>query len=318
MTGAPNAQQEIPLPSDPGGAGTALTVTPAPGALTAVETAAAAVAARERAAVEARFIVAAKFPRSMDQARLRILDACKRPKFAESARYSKPVGKQRVEGLSIRFAEEGARAWGNLDVTAMIVFDDSDRRIYRVTGTDLETNTTQSQDVIIEKVVERRQPRQGQTVIGQRLNTKGETVYLIEATEDELHNKVNAMIAKARRNIILTLIPSDISEEAEETILKVVRERDTKDPAGARKQILDAFWALGVTPQDVQEFMQKPLDQLNPAELSTLRAIYTAVKDGETTWAAAVDELRGKVGTGKKAERGSEALKGKLGEKDQA
>lgn len=316
MTAAPNAQQEIPLPPEPGSAGTALTVPASPAAVAplANETASSAVAARERAAVEARFIMAARFPRSTDQARLRILDACKRPRFAESARYSKPVGKQRVEGLSIRFAEEAARGWGNLDITAMIVFDDTDRRIYRVTGTDLETNATQSQDVIIEKVVERRQPRQGQTVIGQRQNTKGETVYLIEATEDELHNKVNAMIAKARRNIILTLIPSDISEEAEETILRVVRERDTKDPAGARKAILDSFWALGVTPQDVQEFMQKPLDQLNPAELSTLRAIYTAVKDGETTWAAAVDELRGKVGTGKKAERGSEALKGKLGE----
>jgi hypothetical protein len=306
------AQQEIPLPPERGSAeSVALTATKPP-MPAIVETAATAVAARERAAVEARFVVAAKFPRSIDEARLRILDACKRPRFAESARYSKPVGKQRVEGLSIRFAEEAARAWGNLDITAMVVFDDPDRRIYRVTGTDLETNATQSQDVIIEKVVERRQPRQGQTVIGQRQNTRGEMVYLIEAGEDELHNKVNAMIAKARRNIILALIPSDISEEADELVQKVVRERDTKDPAGARKTILEAFWGLGVTPEAVQEFMQKPLDQLNPAELSTLRAMYTAIKDGETTWAAAVEELKGKVGTGKNAERGAEALKGKL------
>lgn len=304
------AQQEIPLPQEPG-ASTALTLpTPAPLPSVIVETAASAVAARERAAVEARFLVALKMPRNTDQARLRILDACKRPRFAESARYSKPVGKQRVEGLSIRFAEEAGRAWGNLDVAQMIVFDDADRRIYRVSGTDLETNATVSVDVVIEKVVERRQPRQGQTVIGQRQNTKGETVYLIEAGEDELHNKVNAMIAKARRNIILALIPSDISEEADELVQTTVRERDAKDPAGARKQILDAFWGLGVTPDAVQDFMQKPLDHLNPAELSTLRAIYTAIKDGETTWQAATEELGGKVGTGK--ERGAGALKDKL------
>lgn len=311
------AQPEIPLPPDPNGpvAGTSVATMPggATGLAPVVETASSAVAARERAAVEARFVMAARFPRSIDSARLRILDACKRPRFAESARYSKPVGKSRVEGLSIRFAEEAARGWGNLDVTAMVVFDDGERRIYRVTGTDLETNATQSQDVLIEKVVERRQPRQGQTVIGQRQNTKGETVYLIEASEDELHNKVNAMIAKARRNIILTLIPSDISEEADETIQEVVRARDTKDPAGARKQILNAFWGLGVTPEAVTEFMQKPLEQLNPAELSTLRAIYTAIKDGETTWAAAIEELGGKVGTGpKKTERGAGALKQRL------
>lgn len=319
MTAAP-VQQEIPLPPDPNASPTSATSTaltlpdPSPAAALA-ETAASAVAARERAAVEARFIVAVKCPRSADQARLRILDACKRPRFAESARYSKPVGGKNIEGLSIRFAEEAARAWGNLDVSGMIVFDDTVRRIYRVTGTDLETNATQSQDVIVEKVVERRNPRQGQTVIGQRLNTKGEVVYLIEANEDELHNKVNAMVAKARRNIILTLIPSDISEEAEELIIKTVRERDSKDPAGARKAILDAFWTLGVTPEAVQEFLQKPLDQVNPAELSTLRAIYTAIKDGETTWQAATEELSGKVGTGKKTDRGADALKGKLGEK---
>lgn len=307
------AHNDVPLPPEPGTESVALTPPVKTASVAIAETAAVAVAARERAAVEARFLVAAKFPRSIDAARLRVLDACKRPRFAESARYSKPVGKQRVEGLSIRFAEEAARSWGNLDITAMVVFDDADRRIYRVTGTDLETNATQSQDVIIEKVVERRQPRQGQTVIGQRQNTRGETVYLIEASEDELYNKVNAMIAKARRNIILALIPSDISEEADELVQKVVRERDTKDPAGARKQILDAFWGLGVTPENVQEFMQKPLDHLNPAELSTLRAMYTAIKDGETTWAAAVEELKGKVGTGKS--RGADALRGKLTEK---
>jgi len=40
--------------------------------------------------------------------------------------------------------------------------------------------------------------------------------------------------------------------------------------------------------------------------------MYTAIKDGETTWAAAVEELRGKVGTGKKRERGADALQSKL------
>lgn len=315
MTNAATVQSEVPLPPDPNTGSTALAIPEPLKGNALAETAATAVAARERAAVEARFIVAQKAPRSSDQARLRILDSCKRPRFAESARYSKPVGNQRVEGLSIRFAEEAARAWGNLDITAMIVFDDADRRIYRVTGTDLETNATQSQDVIIEKIVERRQPRQGQTVIGQRMNSRNQIVYLIEAGEDELHNKVNEMIAKARRNIILTLIPSEISEEAEELIVATVRERDAKDPAGARKAITDAFWTLGVTPEAIQEFLNKPLEQVNPAELSTLRAIYTAIKDGETTWQAATEELSGKVGTGKKGDRGADALKGKLGEK---
>jgi len=298
------------------GPGSAIAVSHESNAL--AETTSTAVAAREKAAVEARFLVAIKRPRNPDQARLRILDACRRPRFAESARYSKPVGDKRVTGLSIRFAEEAARAWGNIDVAGVIVFDDHKQRIYRITGTDLETNATQHQDVIVEKVVERRKVREGQTVIGSRTNSGGQKVYLIEANEDDLLNKSNAMISKARRNVILTLIPSDVCEEAEETVIAVLADRDSKDPAGARKQILAAFWGLGVTPEQVAELVGKSLEALNPAELNLLRTIYTAVRDGETTWQAAVEELKAKqpgapAAAPAPADKGAAGLKAKVG-----
>lgn len=283
------------------------------------ETTSTAVAAREKAAVEARFLMALKRVRNIDQARLRILDACKRPRFAESARYSKPVGNKRVEGLSIRFAEEAARAWGNIDIAAVVVFDDRERRIYRVTGTDLETNATQHQDVIVEKVVERRNVREGQTVVGSRTNTTGQRVYLIEASEDDLLNKSNAMISKARRNVILTLIPSDVCEEAEEVVVETLRDRAAKDPDGERKRIIDAFWGLGVTPVQLEEFIGKPLTVLNPAELNLLRAVYTAIRDGETTWQAAVEEQKPKSAGAPSAanapDKGAAGLKAKVGAK---
>ena len=249
------------------------------------ETSSTAVAAREKAAVEARFVMAMNRPRDPEEARQRILKACKRPRFAESARYQKPVGSGRVYGLSIRFAEEVARIWGNIYVQASIVFDDRERRIYHVVATDLETNTAQEQDVVVEKFIERRAVKQGDEIVSSRKNKAGETVYLKVATEDEILIKANAAISKARRNLILTLIPSDIREEAEEQSVETLKGRDKADPEAARKRLLDAFFGVGVSAGQVKQLIGKPLEQVNPAEMDVLRQAYTALKDGEATWA---------------------------------
>ena len=62
------------------------------------ETASSSVAARAKAEVEARAIVALQRPRSVNQFRIGLLESCRRSRFAETARYSKPVGGGKVEG----------------------------------------------------------------------------------------------------------------------------------------------------------------------------------------------------------------------------
>lgn len=278
---------------------TAVTAQPSAGVIAAAgETSSSAIAAREKAAVEARYLVAISRPRDFETGRRRLLDACKRPRFAAAARYSKPVGRERVTGFSIRFAEEARVLWGNIDVTTLLVFDDDSRRIYRVAATDLETNATESVDVMVEKFVERSTVREGQEVLGQRQNTQGRTVYRIRATEDDLTVKVNAIISKYRRNGILSLIPADVKEDCEKQMLATVRDEDAKDPAAARKAIFDAFWDMGVTPAQIGEMLGKPVEQINPAELHMLRTYYTALKEGESTWAEIVEaHTGGKVST---------------------
>jgi hypothetical protein len=266
-------------------------------------------------------------PRNFDKARQNILAACKRPRFAAKVQYAKPISGRKVHGLSIRFAEEAGRIWGNLYVCAIVVFDDAERRIYRVTATDLETNTTQDQDVMVEKFVERKKVREGDEVIGSRLNSQGEKVYKKVATEDEVLVKANASISKARRNVILTLIPSDVREEAEETALDTVRNQDARDPDRARKDILDAFHTMGVSADRVQAVIGKPLEQVNPGDLNLLRQLYNSLKDGESTWADIeadedLDRLRKKQNTkaanGKGTSGLKDALKGGKSEKSPA
>lgn len=277
-----------------------------------VETASVAVAAQARASVEARYLVALRNPRSMDTVRVRILAACKRPKFAEAARYTKPVGGKSIVGPSIRFAEEAVRALGNVYVESMVLFDDDKRRMVRVTGTDLEANLSYHQDLLIEKMVERSSVRDGQVVVSSRLNTKGKKVYLIEATDDDLLVKQAAMTSKAVRTIVLRLLPGDILDEAMEQVEATVRAEDANDPASARKRLCDAFYDLGVEPKDLEDYLGHDLPQTTPAELTLLRTIYTALKDGEATWADVLD-TKGKTPQFKRADRGTGALKETLG-----
>jgi hypothetical protein len=148
------------------------------------ETAAIAIAAAEKAAIEARYVLAIKRPRDWDTVRIRLLKECKRPGFADAAIYKKPVGKkdgveQFIEGLSVRFAEAALRHVSNFYSSAKSIYDDPHKSITRVTVMDLETNATIEQDITIAKTVERRYLKKGQRPISQRVNSYGEPVFVV-------------------------------------------------------------------------------------------------------------------------------------------
>jgi hypothetical protein len=248
------------------------------------ETASAAVAAQAEAMVKARYAIAVARPRDWDAVRQRLLAACRRPRFAEAAIYSKPIGKDRVTGPSVRFAEECARSMGNIEASSQVIYDDASKRITRVAAIDLETNTPWVKDVVVEKIVERRDPR-GRDVLGKRTNTSGEVVYIVRATEDDLLNKQAALESKAQRGNILRIVPADIVEEALDVCREVRKQEDARDPDAARKKLLDAFASIGVKPADLKTYLGTPLDGLQPAQLDELRAIYTTIRDGEARWA---------------------------------
>jgi len=262
---------------------------PSPGQsapIVTAETASVAVAAREKAAVEARYLVAMGRPRNPDLARTRLMKRCDVPRFADLAEYSKPVGQgKKATGGSIRLMEEIARQWGNIDVQSMVVFDDDERRAIRVTAADLESNYQASIDVILEKTVERKAPRQGDVVVSERVNSKNERVFRIEADEDAFLVKQGANVAKARREMIRAIVPGDLVDEALERCLATRKQEVKRDPTAARKRIADSFYQIGVLPNQLCEYLGKPsLEAVTEAELEVLRSIYTAIKDGETNW----------------------------------
>lgn len=247
------------------------------------ETAATAAAAQAQAIVQARYVVAFQRPRDWDEVRVRLLSECRRPGFADVAWYRKPVG-EGVEGFSIRFAEAAVRCMGNLLPEAPVIFDDPERRILRVLLTDLESNVTYTKDLVIEKTVERRSLRKGQEALSVRMNSAGQPTYLVRATEDDLLAKEGAAVSKATRTLALRILPGDIADECKRIILDARRGEAVRDPAAARKKVADAFAELGILPASLKQYLGHDLASCSPAELEDLRALWSAVKNGETTW----------------------------------
>jgi hypothetical protein len=257
------------------------------------ELAAAGVASEREAVVKAKFAMAQHRPRDFDAVRIALLKSCKRPLFAEGAEYEKPVGGgKKARGASIRFAEEALRCLGNIDVQMQTIYEDDEIQKIRVDVIDLESNASISTEHMLRKVVERKQLKKGQEAISSRINSYGERVYLVQATDDDMLNKTNAAVSKGMRNGVMRLCPSDLAEEALEQCRATKRDRDAKDPEGARKRLIDGFADLGVSPESLKAHVGQDLGSLSPAQIGELRNLYRALNDGETTWQQVLDESK--------------------------
>lgn len=258
-------------------------------AMSASESAAFAMAAQQKAIVEARYKMALARPRDLDLVRQKMLKDASRPSFATVAIYHKPVGNG-IEGPSIRFVESAIRNMTNILTETSTVSEDDERRVIRVAVSDLETNTYFSQDVTVTKTVERRKLPQGEKPIRVRANSNGQPIYILHATDDEILNKQNALISKAVRTLGLRLIPGDLVDEALSEIKKTMAQQDRQDPDAAKHRIIDAFAQLGVSVEALKEFVGHELSALTPNEIQLLRTTYTSIKDGETSWKAVMDD----------------------------
>ena len=262
------------------------------------EHAAIAVSASARAEIESAFVMALKMPRNRDQARIEILDSCKNVIFAEKVKYKKPVGKKKVgnqwvqnyvEGPSIRFAEEMVRTWGNVKVQCVTIYEDISKRITLVNVVDLQKNISYSKQITIIKAVERRSAA-GREVIGERLNTYNEKIFIVKATDDEVNIKEAALISKEIRNASLRLIPQDIIDEAMKVTVDTIKKGVSSDIKSSRKAILDSFATIGVKPKDLEEYLGHAIDTVSPEEIVDLRAVYKTISDRQATWKDYVDK----------------------------
>ena len=267
------------------------------------ETAVAAIAARESAAVQARYVMAERHPRDIEEFRVALLKECERPGFAKEAEYPAkliPSGGDRSKHRpTIRFIEGALRCYRNVFKEAMTTYDSAELRISRVTVTDLENNIVFSAEARTAKQVERHgrrnrqtgniEPPEGRQVIGERTTSEGKQIYIVRATDAEILGKHNGLESRAMRNEGKRLLPADILDEAIEKARETMAVEDAKDPDKAKREIIDAFGGVGVSPSDLGTFLGHDMERIQPKELQDLRSIFSAMRDGDTTWDAIME-----------------------------
>lgn len=242
-----------------------------------------------KAQINACCILAERHPRDLQQVRIDILDACKNPFFAKMALYKKPVGGGTTAiGFSIHFAKLAIQSWGNTFTLDTITNDDESKRKISSLSMDVQRNNTYVGQKLIEKTVERKSLN-GRNPIGSRANTKGETVYIVQATEDEFITKEASFRAKLNRDLWLRHIPSYILDEARENIESTLKDQYAKDPKAELNKICDAFNYIGIKPKSLSDYLDQELETISPAQIQQLREIYQAIKDGEATWKEFLD-----------------------------
>jgi len=259
-----------------------------------VETAGMVLASQAKALVEARYIVALRQPRDLDVVRAEVLRACKHPTFADEAIYHKPIG-EGIEGPSIRLVEALLQSMGNISTEVAAIYDDLDKRIVRVTVSDNQKNASHSGDVTVRKAVERNYVKDGDEVVSSRTNSKGKTTFLKRATDDEILNTQNALVSKALRTLGLRLVPAYITREALDACRATLENKAAADPAGQKKKLFDAFGEIGIPVVELKAYLGHDRDVLTPPEILELRGVFAAIRDGETTWDAVMDNLASKT-----------------------
>lgn len=249
----------------------------------------AALATQAQTEVLASYKMALERPRDLDNMRFRLLQACGKSFFAATALYVVPRGGKEIVGLSVRFAEECLRYYGNVRTTRMVTYDDPDERRVKVRVMDLETNTVLEEDFAIEKTIERKELKRGQVARRTRTNSYGDTVFLVEATEEELAQKESSKAARVWRNLVLKLMPSWILDEARGAVNDTRKAEVKKDPDAVRRKVFDGFAGRGVLPDALKEYLGRPeIGQPTEDELLELSGLLSALREGDVTWEEAL------------------------------
>jgi hypothetical protein len=213
------------------------------------------------AEVQASMLFAMGNPRDEVQAERKLMNSCKSLGMADSAAYAFPRGGKMVTGASIRLAEEAARCWGNIKCG----FDEIDRGkdfsevvAYAI---DLEANVTFSRKIRIP-------------------HTRDKNSGNVELTGERDKYELVANMAQRRvRSCILQIIPAHIIDTALETC-DLTLKGGIGDMKEAVTKLLTAFDAVGVTKIEIEGFLQRKLASIVPADIISLRKIYSSIKNG--------------------------------------
>ena len=221
-------------------------------------------ASRAIAEAQGKLVIAKRFPRDEVQAYAKAMEACQRPTMAEKAFYSFPRGGQTVEGPTIRFAEELARCWGNIDYGIKELSQDEGKSEMQAYAWDLETNAQSIQNFT--------NPHQRE--VGKKMQT-------LTSLRDIYENNAN-MATRRLRSRILAILPSWFVEDAIAECKKTLAGQNETPLVDRVKKMVVQFAKLGVTQEQIETRLKRKIDTMNADDFVEYIGIYNAIKQGES------------------------------------
>lgn len=245
-------------------------------------------AAINRSEVDMQIATAKQYPRDIQQALNRIQTlATLDEETAGDCFYTlrRGNGGQVIEGLSVRFAEIIAGAWGNLRAQARIIGNDGRTITAQGVCHDLETNFAVSVEV------------------KRRITDKNGKTY----NEDMQVMTGNAACAIAFRNAVLKVVPKSVTKRIIEQV-KQVAIGQAMDLETSRSKMIAYFGRLGVNQSALFSYLGvKRVEDVDAQMIFELRGLANALKEGTTTIAetfptASTDSQKTAENARKKAE----------------
>lgn len=221
-------------------------------------------ASRAIAEAQGKLIIAKRFPRDEVQAYAKAMEVCQRTSMAEKAFYSFPRGNQTIEGPTIRFAEELARCWGNIDYGIKELSQDEGKSEMQAYAWDLETN---AQSV--------------QNFTNPHKREQGKQMVSLTSQRDIYENNAN-MATRRLRSRILAILPSWFVDDAINECRRTLA-GDNEAPLIDRvKKMVVSFAKLGVTQEMIEERLKRKADTMTSDDFVEYIGIYNAIKNGES------------------------------------
>jgi hypothetical protein len=221
-------------------------------------------ASRAIAEAQGKLVIAKRFPRNEVAAYAKAMEACQRPSMAAKAFYSFPRGNQTVSGPTIRFAEELARCWGNIDYGIKELSQDDGKSEMQAYAWDLETNAQSVQNFT--------NPHQRE---------QGKKMVALTSQRDIYENNAN-MATRRLRSRILAILPSWFVEDAIEECKKTLAGQNDMPLIDRVKRMVIQFAKLGVTQDQIEKRLKRKVDTMNADDFTEFIGIFNAIKQGES------------------------------------
>lgn len=219
---------------------------------------------RAIAEAQGKLVIAKRFPRNEIDAFAKVMTACQRKSLAEKAFYSYPRGGETVQGPTIRFAEELARCWGNLDYGIKELSQGNGNSEMQAYCWDLETNTMSVQNFT--------NPHRKEV---------GKTIKELTSLRDIYENNAN-MAARRLRARILAVLPSDLVDEAIKECRRTLTGNNETPLIDRVKNMTVAFGKIGVTQEMIEGRLKRKIETMTAEDFADYIGIYNSLKENNS------------------------------------